>query len=172
MIVTDGGRFGGYGLFLSPSFDWWDNASLFRNIGLGILALGLLLVWRGRNKNWSRLKIRMSQIVLIFGTLLLVSVFATNVFNIGRGKPVFLYNLLDLKRKVWSGAALREGKHTIIFDYKPDEPGLGKSGKGVLIVDGEVVATKTLENGTPITFPEDETFDVGWDTRTGISMLE
>lgn len=172
MIVTDGGRFGGYGLFLSPAFDWWDNASLFRNIGLGILALGLLLVWRGRNKNWSRLKMRMSQIVLIFGALLLVSIFATNVFNIGRGKPVFLYNLLDLKRTVWSGPALSEGKHIIVFDYKPDEPGLGKSGKGVLIVDGEVVATNTMENGTPITFPEDETFDVGSDTRTGISMLE
>ena len=25
---------------------------------------------------------------------------------------------------------------------------------------------------TPITFPEDETFDVGQDTRTGVAMLE
>ena len=60
MIVTDGGRFGGYGLFLSPGFNWWFKADLFRNLGLGFLAFGLLLVWRGRSKNWSRLKMRMS----------------------------------------------------------------------------------------------------------------
>ena len=29
-----------------------------------------------------------------------------------------------------------------------------------------------LEHTTPITFPEDETFDVGQDTRTGIALLE
>ena len=31
---------------------------------------------------------------------------------------------------------------------------------------------KSIEHGTPITFPEDETFDVGMDTRTGVAMLE
>jgi arylsulfatase len=29
-----------------------------------------------------------------------------------------------------------------------------------------------MEHTTPITFPEDETFDVGDDTRTGMAMLE
>ena len=29
-----------------------------------------------------------------------------------------------------------------------------------------------MENSTPITFPEDETFDIGSDTRTGVAMLE
>ncbi|WP_264563745.1 arylsulfatase [Flavobacterium sp. N3904] len=172
MIVTDGGRFGGYGLFLSPAFDWWDNAVLFRNIGLGILAFGLFLVWRARSKNWSRFKMRTSQTILGLGGTLLVAIVITNVFNIGRGKPVFLYNLLDLKRTVWSGPALDEGKHTIVFDYKVDELGLGKSGKGVLIVDGKEVATNTMEHGIPITIPEDETFDIGSDTRTGVSLLE
>ena len=38
--------------------------------------------------------------------------------------------------------------------------------------DGKEVARNTLENTTPITFPEDETFDVGADTRTGVAMLE
>ena len=54
MIVTDGGRFGGYGFFLSK------------------------------------------------GEL-----------GIGRGKPVFLYNLLDLKRTVWEGPELnaRQAHH-------------------------------------------------------------
>lgn len=65
-----------------------------------------------------------------------------------------------------------EGKHIIVFDYKPDEPGLGKSGKGVLSVDGKEVAKNSMEHGTPVTFPEDETFDIGSDTRTGVAMLE
>jgi arylsulfatase len=101
-----------------------------------------------------------------------VAVFATRVMNLGRGKPVFVHNLLNLKRTVWAGPALGAGQHTIVFDYKPDEPGLGKSGKGVLSVDGKEVARNSMEHGTPITFPEDETFDVGRDTRTGVAMLK
>jgi arylsulfatase A-like enzyme len=172
MIVTEGGRFGGYGLFLSRSFNWWYKASLFRNIGLGVLAFGLLLVWRGRSKNWSRLKMRLSYLVVILASSLVVAVFITRIVNIGRGKPVFLYNLLNLKRTTWSGPALGAGKHTIVFDYKSDGPGLGKGGTGVLSVDGKEVARKSMEHGTPITFPEDESFDIGQDTRTGVAMLE
>jgi arylsulfatase len=69
MIVTEGGRFGGYGLFLSKG-----------------------------------------------------------VADIRRGKPVFLYNLLNLKRTIWSGPELGAGKHTIVFAFKSDGPGLGKGG--------------------------------------------
>lgn len=113
MIVTEGGRFGGYGLFLSKG-------------DLGI----------------------------------------------GRGKVVFLYNLLDLKRTMWEGPELSAGKHTIVFDFKCDGPGLGKGGTGVLSVDGKEVAKKSMENTIPVTFPEDETFDVGLDTRSGVAMVE
>ena len=113
MIVTEGGRFGGYGLFLSKG-----------------------------------------------------------VMGIRTGKPVFLYNLLNLKRTIWSGPALDAGKHTIVFDFKSEGPGLGKGGTGVLIVDGQEVDKKSMKNSTPITFPEDETFDIGQDTRTGVAMLE
>ena len=172
MIVTEGGRFGGYGLFLSPAFNWWSKAGFFRNLGLGFLVFGLLLVWRGRSKKWSGLKMGMSKFVVLSAALLVVAVFATRVVNIGRGKPVFLHNLLNLKRTTWAGPALGAGKHTIVFDYKPDEPGLGKSGKGVLSVDGKEVARNSMEHGTPITFPEDESFDIGSDTRTGVAMLE
>lgn len=172
MIVTEGGRFGGYGLFLSPAFNWWDNAHLFRNIGLGVLACGLLLAWRGRSRNWSGLKMGMSKIIVLSGALLWVAVFTTGIVNFGRGKPVFIHNLLNLKRTVWAGPSLGEGKHTIVFDYKPDEPGLGKSGKGVLSVDGKEVAKNSMEHGTPVTFPEDESFDIGSDTRTGVAMLK
>lgn len=172
MIVTEGGRFGGYGLFLSPAFNWWSKADFFRNLGLGCLAFGLLLVWRGRSKNWSRLKMGVSHFIAVSAALLVIAVFVSGMVNVGRGKPVFIHNLLNLKRTTWAGPSLGEGKHTIVFDYKPDEPGLGKSGKGVLSVDGKEVAKNSMEHGTPITFPEDETFDIGSDTRTGVSMLK
>jgi arylsulfatase A-like enzyme len=106
MIVTEGGRFGGYGLFLS------------------------------------------------------------------KGKVVFLYNLLGLKQIAWEGPELKAGKHTIGFDFKYDGPGFGKGGAGTLKVDGKVVATKALEHTVPIMFPEDEAFDVGMDTRSGVALLE
>jgi hypothetical protein len=42
----------------------------------------------------------------------------------------------------------------------------------VLSVDGQEVDKKSMEHGIPITFPEDETFDIGDDTRTGVAMIE
>ena len=42
----------------------------------------------------------------------------------------------------------------------------------MLSVDGQEVSRKSMEHSTPITFPEDESFDVGEDTRTGVAMLE
>jgi arylsulfatase A-like enzyme len=113
MIVTQGGRFGGYGLFLSKG-----------------------------------------------------------VLGFGEGKVVFLYNLLDLKRTTWEGPALKAGKHTIVFDFKSDGPALGAGGTGVLSVDGHEVARNSLEHTIPVTFPEDETFDIGQDTRTGVALVE
>jgi arylsulfatase len=67
---------------------------------------------------------------------------------------------------------LEAGKHTIVFDFKPDGAGLGKGGTGVLNVDGQEVAKNSMEHTTPITFPEDETFDIGEDTRTGVTLVE
>ena len=61
MIITDGGRFGGYGLYLL------------------------------------------------------------------KGKPVFTWNLLDLKRVRWEGKeALSPGKHSIEFDFNYDGLGLAR----------------------------------------------
>ncbi len=34
------------------------------------------------------------------------------------------------------------------------------------------VARNSLEHGIPITFPEDEAFDAGSDTLTGVALLE
>ncbi len=49
---------------------------------------------------------------------------------------MFLYNLLDLKRTMWEGPELEPGRHTIVFHWMPEGPGLGKGGTGVLTVDG------------------------------------
>jgi|SRR5450631_930430 len=114
----------------------------------------------------------MSYIVLSFASLLVFFVFVSRIINIGQGRPVFIYNLLDLKRTTWSGPALNEGKHTIVFDFKSDGPGLGKGGTGIFSVDGKEVARNYMEHCTPITFTEDESFDVGSDTRSGVSLLK
>jgi arylsulfatase len=171
MIVTDGGRFGGYGLYLSGGYNYWLRDPVFRTVGLGLLLGGLLLIGFGRHLAWSGGKRRIGQIMLVLGSAWAVAVVAAWAFNLGMGKPVFLYNLLNLKRTVWAGPALGAGKHTMVFDFRSDGPGLGKGGTGVLSVDGKEVARNSMEHATPVTFPEDETFDIGEDTRTGVAML-
>ena len=114
MIVTDGGRFGGYGLYLL------------------------------------------------------------------KGKPVFVWNLLDLKRVRWeSTEALAPGRHTLEYDFKYDGlgfatlafnsiSGIGRPGTGTLKVDGKIVSTQTVERTVPLTLPWDEAFDIGSDTGTAV----
>jgi arylsulfatase A-like enzyme len=86
-----------------------------------------------------------------------------------KGKPVFTYNFLALERFRWEGAqALTAGKHTIVFDFKYDGPGMAKPGTGILSVDGKEVARKTVPHTVPALFTIDESFDVGVDTRTSV----
>jgi arylsulfatase len=86
-----------------------------------------------------------------------------------KGKPVFLYNFLDLERFRWEGQqALAPGKHTLVFDFKYDGPGFGKGGTGVLRVDDKDVATRKVPHTIPFIMAIDETFDVGVDTRTPV----
>jgi arylsulfatase A-like enzyme len=86
-----------------------------------------------------------------------------------KGKPVFTYNLLGLERFRWEGSqALTPGKHTIVFDFKYDGPGMAKGGTGVLSVDGKEAAKKTIPHTVPGRFTIDETFDIGVDTRTSV----
>ena len=86
------------------------------------------------------------------------------------GKPVFDYNMLVLAQYQWVGQeALTPGKHTIVFDYTYDGPGIAKGGSGVLKVDGKVVATGKQANSIAFLQVADETFDIGVDTRTGIN---
>jgi arylsulfatase A-like enzyme len=89
------------------------------------------------------------------------------------GKPVFDYNMLILAHYRWVGEeALTPGKHTIVFDYTYDGPGIAKGGSGVLKVDGKVVATGKQPNSVAFLQVADETFDVGIDLRTEINAKD
>jgi arylsulfatase A-like enzyme len=107
--------------------------------------------------------------------------FAGYGFYLLKGKPVFLWNLIDLKRIKWEGPdALTPGKHVVEFDFKYDGlgvgtlafnnmSGLGRPGTGTLKVDGKVVQTATMEHTIPMILQWDESFDVGSDTLTGVN---
>jgi arylsulfatase len=87
-----------------------------------------------------------------------------------KGKPVFDYNGLELVQFRWAGQQpLSPGKHTIVFDFTYDGPGVAKGGTGVLKVDGQDVDTKKMPRTIPFLLPVDETFDIGLDTRTGVN---
>ncbi|MEX0676980.1 MAG: sulfatase-like hydrolase/transferase [Pirellulales bacterium] len=97
-------------------------------------------------------------------------------FYVLKGKPVFLWNLLDLERIRWQGSqSLSPGKHELAFDFKYEGQGLaagplgiGKGGTGVLKVDGKEVARKKMARTIPLILQWDETFDVGADTGTPV----
>ena len=101
-------------------------------------------------------------------------------FYLLKGKPVFTWNLVDLKRERWEGSeTLPPGKHTLEFDFKYDGlgmgtlafnslSGIGRSGTGVLKVDGKEVASQKMERTIPLILEWDENLDVGSDTGTPV----
>lgn len=105
--------------------------------------------------------------------------FAGYGFYVLKNKPVFLWNLVDLKRIRWEGPELTPGKHTLEFDFKYDGlgmgtlayasmSGIGRSGTGALKVDGKEVVTKKMERTLPLIMQWDENLDVGSDTGTPV----
>jgi arylsulfatase A-like enzyme len=91
-------------------------------------------------------------------------------FYLLKGKPVFVYDLLDLARpKVEAEAALTPGKHKVEFAFKYDGPGLGKGGTGIITVDGVEAGRGTFPHTVPFALEASETFDVGSDTGTGVN---
>jgi arylsulfatase len=102
-------------------------------------------------------------------------------FYLKNGKPVWLWNMVDLERLKWEGAeALSPGHHKVEFDFVYDGKGagtlaynnfsgVGGPGTGSLKVDGKVVATKTMAKTLPMTLQWDESFDIGSDTLTSVN---
>ena len=107
--------------------------------------------------------------------------FAGYGFYLLKGKPVWLWNMVDLKRIKWEGPeALTPGKHTVEFDfnYEGKGPGtlafnnftgVGQGGTGTLRVDGKAVDIKTMDKTLPMILQWDESFDIGSDTLTGVN---
>jgi len=107
--------------------------------------------------------------------------FAGYGFYLLEGKPVFLWNLIDLERIKWEGKeALAPGKHTVEFDFVYDGLGVGtlaynnmsglaQSGTGTLKVDGKAVDTQKMKKTLPMILQWDESFDIGSDTLTGVN---
>jgi arylsulfatase len=106
--------------------------------------------------------------------------FAGYGFYLLKGKPVFTWNLVDLKRIRWEGTEpLTPGKHVVEFDFKYDglgmgtlafgsPSGIGQGGTGVLKVNGKVVAEQKMERTIPFILQWDENLDVGSDTGTPV----
>ena len=101
-------------------------------------------------------------------------------FYILKNKPVFLWNLVDLKRFKWEGAELTPGRHTIEFEFKYDGmgaatmafgsyAGIGQGGTGTLKVDGKPVVSQAMPHSIPFILAWDESMDIGSDTGTGVN---
>jgi arylsulfatase len=101
-------------------------------------------------------------------------------FYVLKSKPVFLWNLVDLKRVRWEGPELAPGKHSIEFDFRYEGmgpgtmafgsyAGIGQGGTGVLKVDGKDVATQEMEHTLPFILQWDEALDVGSDTGSPVN---
>jgi arylsulfatase A-like enzyme len=107
--------------------------------------------------------------------------FAGYGFYLLKSKPVFLWNLIDLKRIKWEGPeALAPGQHILEFDFKYDGlgvgtlvynnmSGLGRGGTGTLKVDGKAVQSIKMDKTLPMILQWDEAFDIGSDTLTGVN---
>src|SRR5262249_10311884 len=91
-------------------------------------------------------------------------------FYLLKGRPVFLWNLVDLQRIRWdSPDALSAGRHTVEFEFKYDGSGagtlefnnfsgVGRPGTGTLRIDGKEVATKKMDRTLPMILQWDESF--------------
>ena len=102
-------------------------------------------------------------------------------FYLLKGRPVWLWNMVDLERHKWEAPeALSPGRHLIEFDFKYDGlgagtlafndfSGVGRPGVGTLKVDGKAVQTITMPRTLPMILQWDESFDIGSDTLTGVT---
>ena len=101
-------------------------------------------------------------------------------FYLLKSKPVFLWNMVDLKRVRWEGPALPPGTHVLEFDFKyaglgagtmafGNYSGIGQGGTGVLRVDGKDVAAEKMEHTLPFILQWDEALDIGSDTGSPVN---
>jgi arylsulfatase len=86
------------------------------------------------------------------------------------GKVHHVYNYFGLERTNIAGtSALAPGKHTIVYEFIPDEAKPGTGGKSILIIDGQKAAEGHIPKTQPYVFSGDEGADVGMDGETNVS---
>jgi arylsulfatase len=86
------------------------------------------------------------------------------------GKVRHEYNYFGLEHtNVASKSALAPGRHTIVYEFIPDEAKPGTSGRSVLSIDGQQVAEGHIPKTQPFAFSGDEGADVGLDGETNVS---
>ncbi len=86
------------------------------------------------------------------------------------GKVHHEYNWFALERtNIAAPSALAPGKHTIVYEFIPDEAKPGTGGKSILTIDGKKVAEGQIPKTQPFAFSADEGADVGEDGETNVS---
>ena len=86
-----------------------------------------------------------------------------------KGELVYEYNMMIIERYfARSNAKLAAGKHRIEVDTTIARP--GAPGEVVLTVDGKEVAHTTVKRTVPAAFTASETFDVGVDLGSPVSL--
>ena len=86
------------------------------------------------------------------------------------GKVHHEYNWFALERtNIAAPSVLAPGKHTIVYEFIPDEAKPGAGGKSVLTIDGQRAAEGHIPKTQPFAFSADEGADVGEDGETNVS---
>jgi len=87
------------------------------------------------------------------------------------GKPIFCYNYAGQKQFfATSDNAIPAGKHKLGMNFKYDGGGVGKGGDVVLTLDGKEIAKTRVDATVPLRFSTEETFDIGEDTSTPVTL--
>jgi hypothetical protein len=124
-----------------------------------------------KNKSWSltaevEVKADTTGMIITQGGL-----FAGWALSLGKGKPVFHYNFVDVAHYEVAGRdALAPGKHTVKMDFVYDGGGIGKGGTSAISVDGREVARGRIEKTVPIRISQEEGLEVGEDTGTPVNL--
>ena len=86
------------------------------------------------------------------------------------GKVHHEYNWFALERtNIAAPSALAPGKHTIVYEFIPDEAKPGTGGKSILTIDGTKVTEGHIPKTQAYLFSADEGADVGMDGETNVS---
>ena len=86
------------------------------------------------------------------------------------GKVHHEYNWFAIERtNIASASALAPGKHTIVYEFIPDEAKPGTGGKSIITIDGQKAAEGQIPKTQQFVFSADEGADVGEDGETNVS---